>query len=159
LERRPKSDEDNSPLISSKGVIDRPDWAWHFRLSTKEKEADMLSKLSSSPFGKTERKDQIFNLPLPTVVEGRDAAGRQFQEKTVLYYISHKGASFNLTNLVVLGSKLKLFIDLPSAMAEDKNLKLVINGKVALVEANHSSSLKQRVSLRFENKYFIKEDG
>jgi len=28
-----------------------------------------------------------------------------------------------------------------------------------LVEANHSHPSKQRVSLRFENKYFIKADG
>jgi hypothetical protein len=119
----------------------------------------MLSK--SLPFqpGKTERKDQIFNLPLPTVVEGRNAAGKAFQEKTVLFYISHHGASFNLFTCIALGSKLKLIIDLPASLADDKDLKLVINGKVALVEANHSHPSKQRVSLRLENKYFIKTDG
>lgn len=73
----------------------------------------MLSKSSLLPPGKAERKDQIFNLPLPTVVEGRDASGRSFQEKTVLFYISHHGASFNLVNPIALGSKLKLIIDLP----------------------------------------------
>jgi hypothetical protein len=118
----------------------------------------MLSKSTSIPPGKTERKDQIFNLPLPTVVEGRNAAGKAFQEKTVLFYISHHGASFNLFNTIALGSKLKLIIDLPPSLADDKSLKLVINGKVALVEANHSHPSKQRVSLRFENKYFIKAD-
>jgi hypothetical protein len=119
----------------------------------------MLSK--SSPFhpGKAERKEQIFNLPLPTVVEGKSAAGKAFQEKTVLFYISHHGASFNLFNSIALGSMLKLIIDLPPSLADDKDLKLVINGKVALVEANHSHHSKQRVSLRFENKYFIKTDG
>jgi hypothetical protein len=119
----------------------------------------MLSKSSSLPPGKPERKDQIFNLPLPTVVEGRDAAGRSFQEKTVLFYISHHGASFNLVNSITLGSKLKLIIDLPPSLSDDQNLKLVINGKVALVEANHSHHSRHRVSLRFENKYFIKADG
>lgn len=118
----------------------------------------MLSKSSLSSLGMTEKKDQIFNLPLPTVVEGHDATGRIFQEKTVLFYISHHGASFNLANSIALGSKLKLIIDLPPSLAEDKNLKLVINGKVALVEANSSQPAKQRVSLRFENKYFIKAD-
>jgi hypothetical protein len=125
----------------------------------KEKEADMFSKSSLLQSGKGERKDQIFNLPLPTVVEGRDAGGRSFQEKTVLFYISYHGASFNLANAITLGSRLKLIIDLPPSLSDDQNLKLVINGKVALVESNHSQHLRQRVSLRFENKYFIKADG
>jgi hypothetical protein len=119
----------------------------------------MLSKSSFAPRGKAEGKDQIFNLPLPTVVEGRDASGRAFQEKTVLFYISHQGASFNLASPVALGSKLKLVIDLPPSLSDDQNLKLIINGRVALVEANHSHPSRQRVSMRFENKYFIKADG
>jgi hypothetical protein len=61
-------------------------------------------------------------------------------------------------NPIALGSKLKLVIDLPPSLAEDKNLKLVIKGKVALVEANNPHPFRQRVSLRFESKYFIKED-
>lgn len=119
----------------------------------------MFSKSSLFSLGRAEGRDQIFNLPLPTLVEGRDATGRAFKEKTVLFYISQHGASFNLANTIVLGEKLRLVIDLPPSMADDKNLKLVINGKVALVESNSSNSLKQRVSLRFENKYFIKADG
>lgn len=119
----------------------------------------MLPKASAFQSGKTGRKDQIFNLPLSTVVEGRNAMGKPFQEKTVLFYISHHGASFNLSNSIVLGSKLKLIIDLPPSLAEDKSLKLVINGKVALVEANLPHPSRQRVSLRFENKYFIRADG
>jgi hypothetical protein len=118
----------------------------------------MESKSSLFHLAKPERKDQTFNLPLPTVVEGQDAAGKAFKEKTVLFYISHQGASFNLMNPIALGSKLKLFIDLPPSLAEDKNLKLVIKGKVALVEANNPHPFRQRVSLRFESKYFIKED-
>lgn len=119
----------------------------------------MLSRPTPFQPGKTDRKDQIFNLPLPTVVEGKTATGISFQEKTVLFYISHHGATFNLSHSIALGSKLKLIIDLPPSLSDDKNLKLVINGKVALVEANRSHASKQRVSLRFENKYFIKADG
>lgn len=118
----------------------------------------MLTKSSLFGLGKVHPKDQVFNLPLPTLVEGRNALGKSFREKTVLFYISHQGASFNLSNMMTLGSKLKLTIDLPPGLAEDKNLKLVVNGKVALVEANNSHPGKQRVSLRFENKYLIKED-
>jgi hypothetical protein len=127
-------------------------------LYEKEKEATMLSKSVLFHLGKPERKDQTFNLPLPTLVEGQDATGKTFKEKTVLFYISHQGASFNLLHSIALGAKLKLVIDLPPSLAEDKNLKLVIKGKVALVEANNSHPSRQRVSLRFESKYFIKAD-
>jgi hypothetical protein len=118
----------------------------------------MLSKSSPSPPGRPDRKGQIFNLPLPTLVSGRDATGRVFQERTVLFYISDHGASFNLSNLVALGAKLKLNIDLPPTLAENKNLKLVINGRVALIEAHESSPTRQRVSLRFESRYIIQAD-
>jgi hypothetical protein len=125
----------------------------------KEKEAEMLSK--SSPFqpDRPEPRDQIFNLPLPTLVEGRDALGKLFKEKTVLYYISHRGASFNLGRPIALGEKLKLMIDLPPSLGEEANLKLIINGKVALVETNNSHPAKQRISVRFDHRYFIKSDG
>ncbi len=119
----------------------------------------MLNKTPLFSLGRRESKEQVFNLPLPTLVEGRNAIGKLFREKTVLFYISHQGASFNLSNVITLGSKLKLIIDLPPGLAEDKNLKLVIHGKVALVEANNSHPGKQRISIRFENKYFIKEDA
>lgn len=119
----------------------------------------MLPKLAMFSPARSERRDQVFNLPLPTLVEGLDARGKAFQEKTVLFYISHHGASFNLDRPVILGSKLKLSIDLPPSLAEDRNLRLIINGRIALVEANSSHPSRQRVSLRFENRYFIKTDS
>jgi hypothetical protein len=124
----------------------------------KEKEAEMFFKSSPPRLLRENARDQIFNLPLPTLVEGKDASGRSFQERTVLFYISHHGASFNMKNTALLGSPLKLIIDLPPSLAEDKSLKLVIRGRIALVEANESSPSKQRVSLRFESRYLIQTD-
>jgi len=118
----------------------------------------MLSKSSAVPPERADRRAQVFNLPLPTLVSGQDAVGRAFQERTVLYYISDHGASFNLSNLIGLGARLKLMIDLPPNLAEDKNLKLVITGRVALIEAGESSYGRQRVSLRFESRYVIQVD-
>jgi len=119
----------------------------------------MLSKTSPPTAAKGDKGDQVFNLPLPTVVEGRDAEGLPFKEKTSLFYISHEGAAFSLARPIMLGSKLKLVADLPSNLAEDKKLKLVIRGEVALVEELTPSPLRQRVSVRFESKYFIREDS
>jgi len=118
----------------------------------------MLSK-TSPPTAVKGNTNQVFNLPLDTVVEGRDAEGHSFKEKTSLFYISHQGAAFSLTRPIRLGAKLRLVVDLPPGLAEDKNLKLVIRGEVALVEELTTSPLRQRVSVRFENKYFIREEG
>ncbi len=118
----------------------------------------MLSRSSSSPLDKRPRKDQVFNLPLPTLVTGQDAFGRAIQERTVLFYISDHGASFNLKSIPVPGARLKLIIDLPPSLSEDKNLKLVINGRVALIEAPEPRSDRQRISLRFESRYIIQAE-
>lgn len=100
-------------------------------------------------------KEQGFNLSLPTIVEGRELSGKRFMEKTVLSYISHHGSSFWLTNTVSLGSVLKLIIDLPPKLADKKELKLIIKGKVIFVESTKGKDSKQRVSLKFDSKYII----
>jgi hypothetical protein len=120
-----------------------------------EKEA-LMSYESSENFNvNTALKEQGFNLSLPTLVEGQEESGKAFKEKTVLSYISHHGSSFWLTNPVALGSELKLIIDLPPKLADRKDLKLVIKGKVIFVEVLKGKSSKQRVSLKFSSKYII----
>jgi hypothetical protein len=118
----------------------------------------MLSKSSPTPLGRHSRQGQVFNLPLPTLVSGQDAAGRDFHERTVLYYISDSGASFNLRTIPASGARLRLAIDLPPSLAEDRSLKLIINGRVALIEAPEARSDRQRISLRFESRYVIQAD-
>jgi hypothetical protein len=115
----------------------------------------MLLKFPSPCLDRQPRKGQVFNLPLPTLVSGQDAFGKTFEEPTVLFYISDGGATFNLKNALPLGARLKLSIDLPPPLAEDKNLKLIINGRVALIEAPEANSNRQRISLRFESRYII----
>lgn len=101
--------------------------------------------------------DKVFNLPLPTLVEGETPTGEAFHEKTVLNYISHQGAVFQLKSPVTIGTRLRLAIDLPRALAEDRNLKLIIRGQVILVEKLNNRKNRQRITMKFENKYFIKE--
>jgi len=112
---------------------------------------DMLSNSSFSDA----LKEQGFNLSLPTLVEGTEKSGETFQEKTVLSYISHHGSSFWLAQPVSLGSELKLIIDLPPKLADNKDLKLIIKGRVIFVEATKDNQSKQRVSLKFDSKYII----
>jgi hypothetical protein len=51
-----------------------------------------------------------------------------------------------------------LAIDLPPQLAEDRSLKLIINGRVALIEAPEAGSCQQRISLRFESRYVIQAE-
>lgn len=103
-------------------------------------------------------KEKGFNLSLPAQVEGQDLEGNFFNEKTSLSYISHQGSSFWLKTSIAIGNDLRLIIDLPPKLAQDQNLKLIIKGKVIFVEASTDQIPKQRVSIKFENKYIIKND-
>ncbi len=102
--------------------------------------------------------DKVFQMPLPTLVEGETAAGDVFQEKTILNFISHQGAVFYLKSPVTIGSRLRLAIDLPRSLSEDRSLKLIIRGHVILVEKAGHRRPRQRITMKFENKYFIKEN-
>jgi len=103
-------------------------------------------------------KEKGFKLPLPTIVEGTDKSGNNFSEKTVLSYISPSGASFNLNTPVKNDSSLRLAIDLPPKLKENKDLKMIIKGKVIFIEDPVDQSSQSRISLRFENQYIIDED-
>jgi hypothetical protein len=119
----------------------------------------MPSKASSTvEFDHFDSNELGFKLPLPILVEGEDRFGNSFKEKTVLSYISHQGSSFWLANAVSLGHELKLTVNLPPKLAEEKNLKLMIKGTVVFVEASTDQNSRHRVSLKFENKYMIKSD-
>jgi hypothetical protein len=107
-------------------------------------------KLGDGEFG--------FSIPLNTQILGKDTQGKDFKEKTVLTYISHNGSSFWMANSVVEGNELKLVIDLPPKLSDEKNLKLIIKGTVVFVEAPKNEEPRHRVSLKFENKYIIEDD-
>jgi hypothetical protein len=106
----------------------------------------------------SQEKERGFNLPLPTIVEGQDQEGNSFKEQTSISYISQYGASFWLNTPTELDSELKLFIDLPPKLAEGQDLKLIIRGRVIFLESATDQNSKQRVSLKFENRYLIKNE-
>jgi hypothetical protein len=103
-------------------------------------------------------QEEGFNLPLRMMVEGLDIAGNHFLEYSQLTYISHHGSSFWLKAMVKEGADLKLSIDLPTRLSQNSDLKLIIRGKIAFIEAPKSESNRQRISLKFENKYIIQPE-
>ena len=119
----------------------------------------MFEKFSLDDLARYKDSSKGFKLPLPAQVEGKDLKGQSFREKTTLSYISYQGSSFWLMNSVSVGSELRLIIDLPSNLSEEKNLQLIIKGRVAFVEVTNGKDAKERISLQFESKYIIKEDA
>jgi len=115
-------------------------------------------RLTNEKLFNTTFQEHGFDMPLPTLVEGTDAAGTRFTEKTILSYISQNGSSFWLTTEVNMGSELRLTVDLPSKLADGKDLKLIIKGSVIFLEAPKNQNGRYRVSLKFENKYIIDEN-
>ncbi len=118
----------------------------------------MVKKFASIDINEVGYDEQGFNIPLHTLIEGRDVFGNPFDEKTILSYISHNGSSFWMANPVSVGSELRLVIDLPPKLSDEKDLKLIIKGRVVFVEAPKDQDSRHRVSLKFENKYIIKKD-
>lgn len=119
----------------------------------------MFEKFSLDNFSHHKASGKGFKLPLPALVEGKDLKGQFFQEKITLSYISYQGSSFWLMNSVSVGSELSLIIDLPPNLSEEKNLQLIIKGRVAFVESTNVKDAKERISLQFDSKYIIKEDA
>lgn len=107
---------------------------------------------------KNEVTEPGFKLPLNMIVEGEDASGKPFHESTAISYISSSGSTFILKTHVNAGNNLRLKIDLPEQLADDKNLKLIIKGKVIFLEKISEEESGQRISLHFENKYIIEEE-
>ena len=102
---------------------------------------------------------KFFSFPLHTVVEGHNLTGNPFKEETSLAYISHQGSCFSLKNRVDLGCRLKLIVDLPEKLAENKNLKLVLKGEVVFIETPKGSHFPHQVYMKFDTKYVIQPDG
>jgi hypothetical protein len=100
-----------------------------------------------------------FKLALPMTVQGRDPAGRDFEEETVLDYMSHSHASFILKNPVIRESQLRLIIGLPPKLSEDQDLKLIIRGRITFLEHRREGEASQRISLALESRYVIKQEA
>ena len=82
-------------------------------------------------------------------MEGCSPDGTPFSEKTKLDNISSTGAFFCLDSAIVIGSKIKLLIDLPKKLAENPSARLELGGVVTRLAKPDSTSKKQGVALRF----------
>lgn len=104
-------------------------------------------------------------LPLSVIIEGMQANGQNFSEKTFIENISSTGAYFRLQALVTVGTKLLLKIELPSSLSEGKKMNLRLPGQIVRLEHTGTNGNKQGVALSFneeldsEEVQFITEDS
>lgn len=104
-------------------------------------------------------------LPLSVIIEGTQANGQNFSEKTFIENISSIGAYFRLQALVTVGTKLLLKIELPSSLSEGKKMNLRLPGQIIRLEKTGTNVNKQGVALNFneeldsEEVQFITEDS
>ncbi len=88
-------------------------------------------------------------LPLSVIIEGTQANGQNFSEKTIIENISSTGAYFRLQALVTVGTKLRLKIELPSSLSEGQKMNLRLPGQIIRLEKTGINGNKQGVALHF----------
>lgn len=96
-------------------------------------------------------------LPLSVIIEGTQANGQNFSEKTFIENISSTGAYFRLQALVTVGTKLLLKIELPSSLSEGKKMNLRLPGQIVRLEKTGTNGNKQGVALNFNEELDSKE--
>lgn len=116
----------------------------------------MWKGTSPGPARTAPRDGPGFELGLPLRVLGRDASGRDFEERTVLETMSFAAAVFELRNPVTRGADLKLIVKLPPKLSEAGELILAIRGRIATVGPAGPDGKGRRVSLKLESRYVIK---
>ncbi|MDD8015130.1 MAG: PilZ domain-containing protein [Acidobacteriota bacterium] len=99
------------------------------------------------------RREWRFDLPLNVVIEGKLPHGAGFKETTQLENISSSGAYFCLDSGVIVGSKLKLIIDLPKELTEGEKMNLFLGGITVRLEEPNQKNKKQGVAVRFNKEF------
>jgi len=110
------------------------------------------SSIQNPRAGKRERS---FKLSLPILVNGIDAYGNKFQERTELSSISSQEAIFSLNSGVTIGAKLNLSLDIPKTLILEDQLKLIISGDVVYVKSEANNKKKQLISVQLDRNYRI----
>ncbi len=101
------------------------------------------------------RREWRFELPLNAEVEGKLPQGGKFKERTRLENISSGGAYFCLDSGVVVGSKFRLVIPLPSQLADGRKLDMHLEGTIVRLEKPDPKAKKQGVAVRFTKEFEV----
>jgi hypothetical protein len=115
--------------------------------------SDTSSLLSASEPRKRERS---FEISLPALIKGYDAAEREFSEQTEISSLSAQEAVLCLRAKVMIGTKLLLSLKVPQTFLLEKRFDLCLSGTVAFVKSDVSvKSKNQLVSVKLDRNFQV----
>ena len=116
-------------------------------------EMDMVKSLQepAAPAApKAGKRERSFELSLPALVKGLDAAGRKFEERTSVCGISAQEVSIRLKARLTIDARLTLFLDIPRTLILESPLRLVLSGAVVYVRFEEKNDRQQFVVVRLD---------
>ncbi len=99
------------------------------------------------------RRERAFDLVLPALVSGEDAAGRRFEERTDISSISAQEISFRLKTRLLVGSRVVINLDVPRTLILERPLRLLLSGSVVSARAEDGRGKRQSVAARLDRTY------
>ncbi len=105
---------------------------------------------STPPAARTGKRERSFELSLPALVKGLDAAGRKFEERTSVCGISAQEVSFRLKARMTIDSRVTLFLDIPRTLILESPLRMVLSGAVVYVRFEEKNDRLQFVVVRLD---------
>jgi len=145
----------NSPNNSSIKAIDRRNTLCH-NLNPKMDTKRLFNKPSYPNAINDVKRERTFELSLPALVTGSNAAGGEFKEFTELISLSSQEAIFRLDSRVIIGSRLNISLEVPKTLFLENQLKVDISGNVKFAKAEPDDPKRQLIILRLNKNYKIK---
>jgi len=96
------------------------------------------------------KRERSFEISLPALVKGLDAAGRKFEERTAVCGISAQQVSFRLKARLMIDSRVTLFLDIPRTLILESPLRMVLSGAVVYVRLEDKDEKSQLIVARLD---------
>jgi hypothetical protein len=112
--------------------------------------AKSLHDPSTQGAARAGKRERSFELSLPALVKGLDAAGRKFEERTSVCGISAQEVSFRLKARLMIDSRVTLFLDIPRTLILESPLRMVLSGAVVYVRFEEKNEKPQFIVVRLD---------
>lgn len=99
---------------------------------------------------KAPKRERTFELSIPALIKGLDAAGRKFEERTSVCGISAQEVSFRLKARLIIDSRVTLFLDIPRTLILETPLRMVLSGAVVYVRYEEANEGQQFIVVRLD---------